>query len=131
MRTMHTAVGNWFSRSVTRETVKAWAMPALTFTLMLTLTAARAFAQLPDFTAVETNVSTQFAPLIRVVRLVIMVVCVLAAAWQGWQGAQGQSSKFINSLLLLMVAGFAASPRLWVELIGLDQVATRLATWGL
>lgn len=89
-------------------------------------------AQLPNFTTVQANAQRTFAPLITMIRYLIMAFCVVMAIWQGVQAARGgQPGGYANALLLLVVAGFAASPATWVNLLGLTAVATNMTAWGL
>lgn len=109
-----------------------WTGVALCALGLVALSASLALAQLPNFSNVEDNMQNSFAPLITLIRFVIMAICIVAAIVQGYKAANGSnSSGYIAAVLLLVVAGFAATPSTWVSLFGLTDVALNMGAWGL
>ncbi len=116
----------------TRHHAMRYAGMGLALCFGLALTATSLMAQLPDFTTVTGDVQNTVKPIITFVKFAIMVICVLMAIVQGWRAANGgQASGYVNAVILLIVAGFAASPSTWVNLLGLNAVSANLAAWGL
>jgi ABC-type multidrug transport system permease subunit len=99
--------------------------------VLLATAAGPVAAQLPNFSNVTTNAQTEFAPLVTLARVIILVMCVGFAVWKGYKAANGENGAWFQAIALLLVAGFAATPSTYVNLLGLTDVATQMAAWGL
>jgi hypothetical protein len=96
----------------------------------LVLFAAVASAQLPTFANVQTQLQADVTPLVQIIRFSLMAVCIIMAAVQFFSAARGQARGYLNGMVLLLVAGFSAAPASWINLLGLTDVATNMASWG-
>lgn len=101
----------------------------LALVALLVFSADPAFAQLPDFNQVESQVQTTLKPLFQLIRWLLVGFCLIAGIWEAFKASRGNSKGWLTAVLLWIVGGIAMSPGTVLDLLGLYDLSDQVGEY--